>query len=163
MPEFTEAKWVEAWMDTYIHYVLVLICFKDDTLKIYDPQDRKLVNETFPEYGEACHWLYEDEYNQIETRYIFEEDEILTSIKPLTLDKSKSIGTEWVEVWIEFINSPNIFLLYGFKDGSLKIFNPKDKGHERASFSSYVEAYDWLSEDEYDHIRTRLYLIDDTE
>ncbi|MBZ0318718.1 MAG: hypothetical protein K8L91_20050 [Anaerolineae bacterium] len=163
MTDFNEARWIEAWMDTYIHYALLLLYFKDDTLKIYDPQDQKFVNETFPNYDEACSWLWEDEYHKIETRYVFEEDEILTSIEPFIRDKSKLTETQWVEVWIEFVYNPNIFLLYGFKDGSLKIFNPKDKGHERATFSSYAEAYDWLSEDEYDHIRTRLYLIDDPE
>jgi hypothetical protein len=71
--DFSEAIWIEAWMDTKIHYVLLLVCLLDGTLKIYDPQEQKLVDETFTSYQEARWWLVDDEYIRIEIRYQFDK------------------------------------------------------------------------------------------
>ncbi len=74
MPEFTEAKYVEAWISyVYVDYVLLLDSFADGTFKIYDPQEKSFINETFHSYDEACFWLGEDEFTQIDTRYLIDE------------------------------------------------------------------------------------------
>lgn len=75
MTDFSVAIWIEAWMDTNIHYVLLLVCLLDGTLKIYDPQEQKLVDETFASYQEARRWLVEDEFTHIEIRHQFDNSQ----------------------------------------------------------------------------------------
>ncbi|MCQ3930865.1 MAG: hypothetical protein DPW16_10435 [Chloroflexi bacterium] len=76
MLDFTDAKWVEAWIEyVYYDYVLLLYGFADDTFKIYDPQEKSLVNEIFHSYDEACFWLGEDEFTKIDARYLINDSE----------------------------------------------------------------------------------------
>ncbi len=61
-------NWIEVWIDTYVSYVLVLRCYEDGSIKLYDPQKGGGSESTFGSYEEAYLWLREDEYDLAEGR-----------------------------------------------------------------------------------------------
>ncbi len=61
-------NWIEVWIDTYASYVLVLRCYGDGSIKLYDPQKGRTSESTFASYEEAYLWLREDEYDLAEGR-----------------------------------------------------------------------------------------------
>ncbi len=69
-----EVMWVEVWIDdpSAGGYVLVLRALSDGSLQLIDPQESGRVVEVFSNYEDAVHWLREDEYGQVEGRYLIE-------------------------------------------------------------------------------------------
>lgn len=61
----------------------------------------------------------------------------------------------WIEVWIH-TNIMYILLLQGYKNGSIKLYDPQQRQVSQSSFESYEEAYFWLREDEYDLVEGRM-------
>ncbi|HLP91853.1 MAG TPA: hypothetical protein VK184_25100 [Nostocaceae cyanobacterium] len=49
-----------------------------------------------------------------------------------------------------------ILLLQGYKNGSIKLYDPQQRQVSQSSFESYEEAYFWLREDEYDLVEGRM-------
>lgn len=148
MLDFNEAKWAEGWIDILTQYVLVVFCFADDLLAIYDPQLGKLLSETFPNYQDARYWLTEDEFDEIQSRYVFDQP-----ITPSPLEQNTSQGSvlsqaEWVEVWMSYADYEYVFLLYGFMDGTLRIYDIREKVLINEIFTSYLDADIWLSDEE---------------
>lgn len=69
--ELSQAEWVEVWISyIYYDYVLLLYGFKDGTLKIYDPQEKHIINEIFSTYYDADLWFGDDEFTRIDSRYL---------------------------------------------------------------------------------------------
>jgi hypothetical protein len=67
--QISQAEWVEVWISyIYYNYVLLLYGFKDGTLKIYDPQEKHIINEIFSTYYDADLWFGDDEFTRIDTR-----------------------------------------------------------------------------------------------
>jgi hypothetical protein len=67
---YIDAEWVEAWIEDYSLYVLLLLKRKNGEYIIIDPQEKNKVCAVLPNYEEAETWLLEDEFNIIQTRYM---------------------------------------------------------------------------------------------
>jgi hypothetical protein len=65
-------KWIEAWIDETGPSVLMLVCDRTDTTRVYDPHVEKFVY-TASSYEDAMHWLTEDEFTRVNGRMAAEE------------------------------------------------------------------------------------------
>lgn len=61
----------------------------------------------------------------------------------------------WVEAYTSF--GRYWLILRQLVDGTFELYDPQEQAI-REKFTTYDEAYDWLSEDEYDRIEGRHYL-----
>jgi hypothetical protein len=68
-----DAEWVEAWIEAPVLGILLLVKRRNGEYIIISPGNMFIL-ATFHGYDEAHLWLNEDEFTQIRTRYINDDE-----------------------------------------------------------------------------------------